>query len=649
MNLLIEIGFWGLNRGHLNREIREITDFVQDCLVKERLNSSRIKIWLSSLRLSLLMEGLPPQQADLVMEVKGPKAAIAFDINRNPAPAARGFAASQNCDPSQLFVKEVDGEKFLFAKKPEKGKPAQEALLKILPKIFSGIPWTSEPWAIGMKLPQPPLYLCSLLDESILEFSIDGIKSGREILLREGAAFRRVGLNSANDFLGLMNEREVLPNPVDRLKIFESKMQSMVDQSSSLKKDSKKFDSIGFYFERPSFFPINLIDAEGSGFISSMIFSFLEFPAIVNLETNKGKPIAKAICVAEGPGISGKEIEKRVLVSRKKVEGFKKRIDFFLSQPPEFYKERFINSPSAIVEGSLNDEKLHLLNIFEKIFEKLEWEKEKEKIPDIVEKYFFLKVLPISPELFNNEDSKKIIQENFEKFREIPKIVFDCAIFGETKLSIEDDTEFLFYFGFLIQKFQCQNNEKIREKILDILCDLLFKRKLPIDFLPISKNELEIEKESAIWVKSFLRKLEKEGKNFFKWEMIQSQKIKRPMGIIDFFQSRPDFGASELKYFAELKQRIAVRLPENAEVNSLPSISQEDEGGEFFGPSENKSPIWEENFLQKINCLLENKVKIESFLMSLPPVLRIEEKEELEKISILKQIKEMIEKTCLVV
>ena len=128
-------------------------------------------------RLTLLVEGLAPGQADKDETLFGPPANIAFNADGNPTKAGLGFAKRAGVEASALQTG-ADGK--LFIERKIAGRATRELLAEALPGIILGIyfpknmVWTGKG---GPRFIRPIRWLLALLGGEVLDFEIAGVKA----------------------------------------------------------------------------------------------------------------------------------------------------------------------------------------------------------------------------------------------------------------------------------------------------------------------------------------------------------------------------------------------------------------------------------------------------------------------------------------
>jgi glycyl-tRNA synthetase beta chain len=147
-----------------------------------RLSFREVKVYGSPRRLVLIAEGLAERQASQTREERGPAARVAFDEDGKPTKAALGFARRHGVSPDDLVAKDTDQGEYVFAVVREPEMSAAEALAGALPDLTTGMvfPKTMR-WGTGaVRFGRPIRWLLALVGEEVVEFEMEGLRSGRE-------------------------------------------------------------------------------------------------------------------------------------------------------------------------------------------------------------------------------------------------------------------------------------------------------------------------------------------------------------------------------------------------------------------------------------------------------------------------------------
>ncbi len=122
------------------------------------------------------LTGLAPNQADEVVEKRGPKVDRAYDTDGQPTKAAQGFARGQGVDVGDLEVR----DEYVYAVKRVEGKATMEVLSELCTALMDGLRWRKTMrWnASNAGYPRPLRWLVALYGEYIVPFTWADVASG---------------------------------------------------------------------------------------------------------------------------------------------------------------------------------------------------------------------------------------------------------------------------------------------------------------------------------------------------------------------------------------------------------------------------------------------------------------------------------------
>jgi len=198
----LEIGTEELPPAAVRPALEQLQRDATAALAEARLDSEQVQTTGTLRRLVLIADGLASRQRDLVAQVRGPAARIAYDAAGQPTQAAQGFARSQGVPVESLQVREVEGGRYVVAEVREAGRPAPEVLWELLPRLVAGLsfPKTMRWAAHGFRFGRPIRWVVALLGARVIPLEIAGIRSGRRtaghrflrpgpITIREASAY----------------------------------------------------------------------------------------------------------------------------------------------------------------------------------------------------------------------------------------------------------------------------------------------------------------------------------------------------------------------------------------------------------------------------------------------------------------------------
>jgi glycyl-tRNA synthetase beta chain len=183
------------------------------------LKAEAIETYSTPRRLALIARNLPAETEAVSEERRGPRADA-------PAQAIEGFLKSTGLTREQLEEKEDKKGRFLFATIERPGRPTASVLAEAIPTIVRAFPWPkSMRWGEAsastesLRWVRPLQNILALLGEEIVDFEIDGIRSGASTL---GHRFHHPGIitiGGAQDYGEKLQACKVMLDPAERKRI----------------------------------------------------------------------------------------------------------------------------------------------------------------------------------------------------------------------------------------------------------------------------------------------------------------------------------------------------------------------------------------------------------------------------------------------
>ncbi len=181
-NLLLEIGTEEIPAGYIEPALKQMEELFAEQVKKNRLSFDGIHTTGTPRRLVLFASGLPQRQEDVVQEVKGPAAKVAFDESGKPTKAAIGFASSQGVKAEDMKVVDTPKGKYCFAVKEIEGRRIFDLLPEMLASIITSIAFPkSMRWKAGkLYFARPIRTIMALFDKDVINLELNGIKADRK-------------------------------------------------------------------------------------------------------------------------------------------------------------------------------------------------------------------------------------------------------------------------------------------------------------------------------------------------------------------------------------------------------------------------------------------------------------------------------------
>ncbi len=198
-------------------------------------------------RLTLVIEGLPAEQADMREERKGPKVDA-------PDQAIQGFLRSTGLTRDQLKVQKDPKGDFYLAVTERKGRPTPDVLAELIPDVIKAFPWPkSQRWGSGELTWVRPLHsiLCTF-DGEIVPFTVGTVKSGNATRGHRFLGNDKFEVRRFDDYVDKLKRNHVILNAAERkAAILHEAKQLAHAQNLSLIEDDTLADEVAGLVEWP--------------------------------------------------------------------------------------------------------------------------------------------------------------------------------------------------------------------------------------------------------------------------------------------------------------------------------------------------------------------------------------------------------------
>ena len=181
-DLLVEIGTEELPPKALPTLSAAFTDSIVKGLADAGLQAETIIPYAAPRRLAVWVKGVAAQQADQIIEKRGPALKGAFDASGNPTKAALAFAASCGVAVADLGKLETDKGAWLVFRQQQAGQATAALFPAMVEKSLASLPIPKRMrWGSGTaEFVRPVHWIVMLADEAVIDAEILGIKTGRE-------------------------------------------------------------------------------------------------------------------------------------------------------------------------------------------------------------------------------------------------------------------------------------------------------------------------------------------------------------------------------------------------------------------------------------------------------------------------------------
>jgi len=217
-DLLVEIGTEELPWGAVQDGRKQLREYAEALLKRERLTYDQVLIYSTPRRLTLYVRGLTGRQEDAVTEIRGPARKAAYDDQGKPTRAAEGFARSKGVAVADLEVRKTEKGEFVFAVVREEGRPALEVLPGLLDELMRSFSFRkSMRWGEGeFRFARPVRWIVTLYGEKIVPLEFEGLRAGRTTRGHRFLSGGGVELDRPHRYLQALREARVLAEEEER-------------------------------------------------------------------------------------------------------------------------------------------------------------------------------------------------------------------------------------------------------------------------------------------------------------------------------------------------------------------------------------------------------------------------------------------------
>jgi len=261
MEFLLEILTEEMPPPHVRGALIQLQDLLAEELVAhnlvDRKNSYGSIRTYGTCRRLIVHGDFVETQLDREEEVVGPPKAVAFAQDGSPTPAAAGFAKSQGVTIDELEVITTKKGDYIGLRKIKKGRPTQDIIKQILPKIVSSLSfpkmmrWGESPFRFS----RPIKNILCLFEGKLLPFSVGGVgatdfTSGHKIF-----SPRRLRVNSFAEYKAKLKMNKVIIADHDRRKMIMKQIEQKLAQlEAELYPDEQLLDKLIYDVEHPYIF-----------------------------------------------------------------------------------------------------------------------------------------------------------------------------------------------------------------------------------------------------------------------------------------------------------------------------------------------------------------------------------------------------------
>ncbi len=254
-DFLLEIGVEELPARYIEDAKAQLKENTKNALEKERIEYENIKVLSTPRRLTVIVYGLSDKGKSLENIVKGPSKKIAFDEENNPTKALLGFMKGQGVELKDTYIDSLNGEDYVYARSTQDGKEIEEVLKDSLDFIIKNINFPkSMKWGgKNLKFARPIRWLMTLLDDKVLNYELEGIKSNNITRGHRFLGKNHIEVDKIENYEEILKENYVIVDEAKRRDIIKYGMEKLArEKGGSVQKDELLLDEVTNLVEYPT-------------------------------------------------------------------------------------------------------------------------------------------------------------------------------------------------------------------------------------------------------------------------------------------------------------------------------------------------------------------------------------------------------------
>lgn len=232
IDLLVEIGTEELPPKALPTLSAAFTDGITKGLSDAGLTPNEVIAYAAPRRLAVWIKGVAPQQADQIVEKRGPAIKGAFDAAGNPTKAALAFANSCGVEVADLGKIETDKGAWLVFRQQQTGQATTALFPAMVEKSLAALPIPKRMrWGSGTaEFVRPIHWIVMLADNAVINANIMGIPSGCESRGHRFHAPAAITITSPADYATQLGAAFVIARFAARRELIRSKVEALASE-----------------------------------------------------------------------------------------------------------------------------------------------------------------------------------------------------------------------------------------------------------------------------------------------------------------------------------------------------------------------------------------------------------------------------------
>ncbi len=231
-DLLFELAGEELPPTSLKKLSQSLMDGMVAGLNEAGLNFASAQAYATPRRLAVLISDLEAQQADKVVEKRGPALQAAYAPDGTPSKAAQGFATSCGASFDQLEKLETEKGAWLIFKQAVQGQPTSALIPDIIRKSLAQLPIAKRMrWgAYEHEFVRPVHSAVLLFGSEVIDADILGLKTGRNTFGHRFHSPGAIEINQPGEYLGKLLTAKVTVDFAQRMQQIKTGAQQAAEK-----------------------------------------------------------------------------------------------------------------------------------------------------------------------------------------------------------------------------------------------------------------------------------------------------------------------------------------------------------------------------------------------------------------------------------
>ena len=254
VNFLCEIGVEEIPAGYIPSAAGSLKNIFKEKLTELRIDFDDIEVYATPRRFSILASGLSETQRSEVIELRGPSAQAAYHNDGYPTKAMEGFLKGNGIELKDTTIRETDKGGYVFASKQLIAEKTETVIPRILEYCLTNLQFPKRMRWSDKKItfPRPVQYFVLMLNDNVIPFEIEGIKSGNYTRGHFIQNNKMIEIKKISEYSDILKENGVILNQNERKEFIKNELIKAAEKAGGvLNEDEELLDIVTFLVENP--------------------------------------------------------------------------------------------------------------------------------------------------------------------------------------------------------------------------------------------------------------------------------------------------------------------------------------------------------------------------------------------------------------